>query len=53
MEISKEQKYRVVKVYRNSGRRTVLQKNLTRDEAKKIVNAFPDNQKTMVCFTKQ
>lgn len=49
----KEEKYKVFRVYRNSARHVVLQKNLTRDEAIRIVNAFPDSEKSMVCFTKQ
>jgi len=46
-------KYKVFKVYRKSGRKIVLQRDLTRDDAKKIVNSFPDSQKSMVCFTEQ
>ncbi len=49
----KEEKYKVFRVYRNSERKTILRRNLTKDEAKKMVNAFPDSKKTMVCFTKQ
>ena len=46
-------KYKVYKVYRNSGRKIVLQRNLTKDQATIMVNSFPDSQKSMVCFTKQ
>ena len=48
-----EEKYKVFRVYRNSGRHVTLQRNLTREEAKRIVNSFPDSKKSMVCFTKQ
>lgn len=50
---SKEEKYKVFRVYRNSARRVVLQMNLTRDEAIQMVRSFPDSEKSMVCFTKQ
>jgi len=46
-------KYKVFKVHRKSRRRVILQRNLTIGDAKKIVNAFPDSQKSMVCFTEQ
>jgi (2Fe-2S) ferredoxin len=48
-----EPKYMVFKVYRNSARREILYKNLSLEEAKRIVNTFPDRKKLMVCFTKQ
>jgi len=47
------EKYKVVKVMRNSGNAKILCKNLSREEAKRIVNSFPDSEKSMVVFTKQ
>ena len=49
----KAKKYKVFKVYRKSRRKIILQRNLTIDDAKKIVNAFPNSEKSMVCFTEQ
>lgn len=48
-----EPKYKVVRISRNSGRRRLIDKNLTLDEAKRMVNRYPCSQKTMVVFTKQ
>lgn len=45
--------YKVVKIYRGSGRRQLLRKNLKLDQAQQIVRSFPDNQTSMVVFTKQ
>jgi len=45
--------YRVLRVYRNTGRRQVIERNLTRDQAIRLVNSFPNNDKSMVVFTKQ
>jgi len=46
-------KYKVVKVYRNSGRKIVLHKNLSEKEAQRIVQSFPDSDKSMVVYTSQ
>lgn len=48
-----EPKYIVFKVYRNSARREILHRNMSLEEAKRIVNSFPNRKKSMVCFTKQ
>jgi hypothetical protein len=48
-----EPRYKVFRVYKNSGRKKILYKNLMLETAKKIVNSFPDSEKSMVCFTKQ
>jgi (2Fe-2S) ferredoxin len=48
-----EPNYKVFRVYRNSGRRKTLYRNLTLETAKRIVNSFHDSEKSMVCFTKQ
>jgi hypothetical protein len=45
--------YRVVKVFRNSCRREVLKRGLTKEKAKAIVNSFPDSNTSMVVFEKQ
>lgn len=46
------EKYKVVKVFRKSGRREVIEKNLSIDEARRLVNTFPDSNTSMVVFTK-
>jgi len=45
--------YKVYRVYRNSCRKKVIEKNLTIEEARRLVNSFADNEKSMVVFTKQ
>lgn len=45
--------YEVFKLYRVSGRREVLRRNLTRDEAQRVVNSYPDSSRSMVVFAKQ
>lgn len=45
--------YKVYKVFRKSNRRKVLRKGLTRDEAKAVVNSYPDSNRSMVVFDKQ
>lgn len=47
------EKYVVYQVYRNSGRRKILLKGLTREEAKRVVNATPDRENSMVVFDRQ
>lgn len=49
----KEQLYKVVKIYRGSGRRQLLRKNLNVDQAQSIVRSFPNNQTSMVVYIKQ
>lgn len=44
--------YNVVKIFAKSQRRQTLEKNLTRDEAKRVVNRYPDSKRSMVVFTK-
>jgi len=46
-------KYKVYRVYRNSARRTVIGRNLTREQAQRLVQSFPDSNKSMVVFTQQ
>ncbi len=45
--------YKVVKIFRKSGRRKILRKGLTIDEAKMVVNRYPDSNNHMVVFMKQ
>ena len=45
--------YKVVKVFRISSRRQVLRRGLTREEAKRVVNSYPNSNKSMVVFMKQ
>lgn len=45
--------YKVVKIFRVSSRRQVLRRGLTREEAKRVVNSYPDSNKSMVVFMKQ
>ena len=45
--------YKVVKIFRVSRRREVLQRNLSRDEAKRLVNSYPNSERSMVVFMKQ
>jgi hypothetical protein len=45
--------YKVVKMGRISRRREVLRRGLTIEEAKRVVNSYPDSFRSMVYFTKQ
>lgn len=45
--------YKVVKIFRISNRRQVLRRNLTREDAKTVVNNYPDSSRSMVVFYKQ
>jgi len=47
------ERYKVVKVFRVSGRRKVLEKNLTKEEAQRVVNSYPNSNRSMVVFSKQ
>lgn len=44
--------YKVIKFYR-SGRREILNRGLTKEEAQRIVKSFPDSNSTLVGFAKQ
>lgn len=48
-----ETMYKVVKIFRHSRRRQVIQRYLTENDAKAMVNSFPDSNTHMVVFTKQ
>jgi hypothetical protein len=45
--------YKVVKFFKKSNRRQVLRRGLTLDEAKRVVNSYPDSNTSLVGFTKQ
>lgn len=45
--------YKVVKLFRVSRRRQVLRRNLTSEEAKQVVNNYPNSSRSMVVFMKQ
>jgi len=45
--------YIVYKVFRISRRKQILARWLTREEAKRMVNSFPDSNRSMVVFDKQ
>jgi hypothetical protein len=51
--VEDNEKYKVVKVFRVSRRQEVLERNLTREEAKRVVNRYPDSSRSMVVFMKQ
>lgn len=45
--------YKVVKIFRVSARREVLAKDLSREEAMRMVQRYPDSNRSMVVFMKQ
>lgn len=45
--------YKVVRIYRVSGRHEILEKGLTKEEAMRVVNRYPDSSRSMVVFAKQ
>ena len=45
--------YKVVKIFRVSRRKQLLKSNLTIEQAKEIVNSYPDSSRSMVVFYKQ
>jgi len=45
--------YIVFRVFRKSGRRKTIEKNLTREQAQRLVQSFPNSNTSMVCFNKQ
>lgn len=45
--------YKVYKIFRKSNRREVIRRGLTRDEAKQLVNSYPNSNRSMVVFSKQ
>ena len=45
--------YKVIKFFRVSGRKQVLERGLTREQAKAIVNSYPNSKNSLVGFEKQ
>ncbi len=45
--------YKVYRIYRKSNRREIIRRGLTREEAKSLVNSYPDSNTSMVVFDKQ
>lgn len=45
--------YKVFRLFKVSGKRKIIKKNLTRDEAKALTTSYPDSNTSMVCFDKQ
>ena len=45
--------YKVVKVFRVSRRCEVIERGLTMEQAKRVVNSYPNSNKSIVVFTKQ
>ena len=46
-------KFKVFKVGRKSNRRSIIARNLTESEAQRLVKSFPNNNRSMVCYTRQ
>lgn len=53
MKTPKTPTYKVVKIMRVSGRRSVIERGLTEQEAKRLVASFPNSHRHMVVFYKQ
>lgn len=45
--------FKVVKYFQKSGRRQVIKRGLTREEAQSLVKTYPDRSGSLVGFTKQ
>ncbi len=45
--------YKVYRVFRKSGKRQVIEKDLTREQAMRLVKSFPESNTSMVVFDKQ
>ena len=45
--------FKVYKVFRKSQRRQLIEKNLTREQAQRLVQSFPDSNTSMVVFNRQ
>jgi hypothetical protein len=45
--------YKVMQLFRISRRRKVLRRDLTLEEAKRVVNSYPNSSRSMVFFIKQ
>ena len=45
--------YKVYKVFRISRKREIIRRGLTKEEAMRLVNSYPDSNRSMVVFSKQ
>lgn len=45
--------YKVSKIFRRSNRRQTIETGLTRTEAQRLVQSYPDSNTSMVIFDKQ
>ena len=45
--------YKVYRVFRVSRRRQVIARGLTREQAMRLVQSYPDSKRSMVVFDKQ
>tara|TARA_R110000772_G_C13296106_1_gene438437 strand:+ start:470 stop:805 length:336 start_codon:yes stop_codon:yes gene_type:complete len=45
--------YKVIKFFNKSGRKQILRRGLTREEAQRVVNSYPDSNTSLVGFDKQ
>lgn len=45
--------YKVVKIFRISGRRKILRKALTEAEAQRVVKSYPGSTRSMVVYFQQ
>ena len=43
----------MVKIFRKSNRKEVIERGLTRDEAKRLVKSFPNSERSIIVFMKQ
>jgi len=48
--ILENKKYKVVKIFRKSGRRSILAKNITLEQAQRKVKSYPNSKTSMVVF---
>lgn len=46
-------RFKVVKIMRKSRRREILERNLTREQAMRVVNRYPDSSRSMVVFERE
>jgi hypothetical protein len=46
-------RFKVVKIMRKSRRREILERNLTREQAMRVVNRYPDSSRSIVVFERQ
>ena len=45
--------YKVYRVFKQSRKRVIIEKGLSREQAQRLVNSFPDSNTNMVVFDKQ